>query len=367
MAQKIKKLSKKFIALTCMFALVFSHSVVTNTSDAAISSAKDQLSDSRPNTDSSHTITFTASDTVAGNDTNNLTLTFEADFQDVATIAVGDITWTDDAGGKTIAANCSGSEDIGYSVSGNVMTFLICSDYDTAAGIVANSVIVITIDGAVNDIKNPAAAATCGTGDDSNICSIDVASTPAGNTGTIQVAILAGVAVSATVDTYMTFTASDYDIGFGSWSGGSTVTHYATSDNSTATSAPGAGDPLALTFVSSNSGGSITVKSINSNSTAGLYSSGASSEIEAIAGGAFGVADDAEGFGIYGSSATMTMHDDFDNDSTDGQLTTSNKTFADASTVGSNTVEVDMKAAIAASTPAGSYSTTIVFVATSTY
>lgn len=99
---------------------------------------------------------------------------------------------------------------------------------------------------------------------------------------------------------------------------------------------------------------------------AGLYSSG-SAEIEAIAGGAYGVAAAAEGFGIYGSSSTMTMHDDFDNDNSDGQLTTTNKTFASGSAAGANTVEVDMKAAIASNTPPGAYSTTLVFVATPTY
>ncbi len=375
--KKIKKLSRKFVAFICMITLIVSFSVITKTDAAALSSISDTLTDSRFNTVSNHTVAFT-NDTIIPT-SGTIAVAFEADFTTTG-LVVADLDLEVGGVDLSLAADCSATEEAGAVVSGNTVTFTVCSDYNTNNGIAATSAITVKVgsnatagSAGTMRIQNPATA-VCGSGNNSYVCSITI-TTSASGSATAQVAILTGVTVNATVDAYMTFVysesgADDYTVGFGSWSGGSTAIRYATSDAAgTETPTPGNEDPFRLVLTSNTANASITVKGINSNGTAGLYSSGASAEIEAIVGGAFGVTAAAEGFGVYGSStgATMVMHDDFDNDSTDGQLLTTNKTFATGSDLGANTIEVDMKAAIASNTPAGSYTTTLVFVATPVY
>ncbi len=366
MAQKIKKMSKKFIAFVCMITLVFSYSVITTETDAAaVTSSKDTLSDSRPSTVSNHTITFTTPSGATAGDT--ITVTFDTAF-DTSSIVFGDIDLTDDGGDLTLAGDCSTATDISAVMASDVLTFTLCG---SAAAIDAGSILEIEIGtnatSGTNQIANPALLGCSG---GSSVCDVSVAGT-FGDTGTVQVVLIDGIAVSATVDEYLTFTSNDYVVGFGSWSAGSTVERWATSDAAGATSEPvGVTDPFQLS-VSSNGGGgvSITVKSIGDGSSAGLYKSTATTKlIPALASSA--VAADTEGYGVSASAASgLTIDEGFDDDTTsDLAVSATNQVFATAAgAVSGGTVDCELNAAIAATTPTGSYADTLVFVCTPTF
>ena len=354
MAQKIKKMSKKFIAFVCMFTLVFSYSVVgVNESDAALASVSDTLTDSRFNTASNHTVVFTvkAGELTA---TDTIVVDFEADF-DTASMVFADIT-VNDGGAMTLDDGACSSNELGVTGEGtDTVTFTLC----TGTTIADESVMTITFANA--HITNPATA-VCGTGNDSYICDIDI--TTSDESGKAQVAIVDGVTVSATVNEALTFVISDTAVGFGGINSG--TLRYANSGATGATSAPGAGDPFSLTFTSNVAGASITVKSVNGDSTAGLYSS---SETETLtARSATTMSGSTSGFAVYGTSSDMTMDAGFNGASGNLAVTTGNLSFATASSVGANVVEVDLIASAAVGAGAASdYATTLIFVATPVY
>ena len=364
MPEKVKKISKKIIAFVCTFTLIFSFLVMIRNADATLASVKDALSDSRFNTGSNHVVTFTvkAGDLTAS---DTIVVDFEADF-DTTSMVFADISVTDDATPLDLDDGACVDDDIGITNEGtDSVTFTLCS----GTTIADESVIVITFGNA--HVVNPASA-TCGSGNDSYVCDIDI--TTSDETGKAKVAIISGITVTAAVDAYLTFTSSEGDsaVGFGTWTGGNTDERFATSDGNGATSEPAsATDPAQLTVSSNGAGGvSISVKSINSNSTAGLYSTSASKEIAAdassdINGGTI------EGFAVYASAASsLTIDEGFDDDGdTDLAVSTTNQAFAAsaATPISGATVDVEMNASILGTTPAGSYSTVVAFTATPTY
>ncbi len=92
---------------------------------ASVANFSDTLSDSAPSALSDHTITFEANSGVANSET--ITVTFPAGF----TIGSVDVTDIDLSGGTfgafTLAADCTGGEDVGASFSGQVLTLEFCS------------------------------------------------------------------------------------------------------------------------------------------------------------------------------------------------------------------------------------------------
>ncbi|MCK5475336.1 MAG: hypothetical protein KAI71_02000 [Candidatus Pacebacteria bacterium] len=368
MAQKIKKISKKFIALVCMFTLVFSYSVVNiNDSDAAAvagSGISDALSDSRPGEYANHTIQFEYNNegTLANGDTQ--TFTFTGFTQGANASAVTDFTMTVGSDGTTYGTAMTQTADYTFSNSAGlnpVYTFTWTGTGVTK--LAANPFVRIVFANVSDKLPNPGAA----------VYTITLGGTNNYATGTTRVVILSGIAVTATVDEYITFSSTEADnaVGFGSWTGGSVATRWATSDgNGTFTPAPaGVDDPTQLQ-VSSNAGDgvSITVKSINSNDSAGLYSTTAAAEIPADSSTDITTLD-VEGFAVYASASNMTIDEGFDHDTvSDLAVTTGNLLFAStAAGISGGTVDVEMNAEILATTAAGSYSTTVVFVATPSY
>lgn len=357
MAQKIKKISKKFVALICMFTLIFSASVTVNKADATLESVKDTLTDSRFGTASDHTVVFTvkAGDLTA---TDTIIVAFEEDFI-TTSMVFADIT-VNDGGALTLDDGACTDDNLGVTNIGtDTVTFTLC----TGTTITDESTVTITF--ANDHITNPATA-ICGDNNNSYICDIDI--TTSDETGTAQVAIVDGVTVSATVSEALSFVISDTAVGFGTINSG--VLRYANSGATGAASAPGAGDPFSLTYNSNVAGASITVKSVNGNATAGLYSSSTTQELEAASTAAVLAAPGADGFALYGVStgATMTIDAGFVATTGNLALTTANQLFASASDVGENVVEVDLIASAAVGTLGGNdYTATLVFVATPVY
>ena len=360
MAQKIKKLSKKFIALVSMFTLVFSYSIVNIETDAAaVISSKNVLSDSRPSTVSNHTITFTTPSGAVADDT--IVLTFDSAF-DTSLIVFGDIDLTDDAAELTLAADCTTATNISAVMAADVLTFTLCS---SAAAIAADSVLEIEIGtnatSGTNQIENPALLGCSGS---SSVCNV-VVTGGFGDTGTVQVVLIDGISVSATVDEYLTFVSDDYAVGFGTWAGGATDDRWATLDavGSDASNT----DPFQLTISSNSSGGvSVTAKSIGNGTSAGLYDSVSTNLIPAD--NAVGIADGTEGYSLYTSTNTTLTENTFADVTATGVISTANQVIATAAgAVNSGIVEVALYAAVASTTETGSYSDTLVFVCTPTY
>ncbi len=75
-----------------------------------------------------------------------------------------------------------------------------------------------------------------------------------------------------------------------------------------------------------------------------------------------------DGFAIYGAATGMTMDAGFVATTGNVAVSNTNQTFATASSLGTNTVQVDLIVASDAASPAQSdYATTLIFVATPTY
>ncbi len=343
-----------------MITLVFSFSVTVNKADATLASVSDTLSDSRFNTASNHVISFQVK-TAALTAGDSIIVAFEDDFT-TTSMVFADISMSDGAAVTLEDTTCTINNDTvrvtNYGT--DTVTFTLCA----TTTIADEAIVTITFGNA--HITNPATA-TCGTGNNSYVCDINI--TTSDETGRAQVAILTGVSVSATVGEVIAFTISDNSVGFGEIIPG--TARYADSDETGEATAPAANnDPLLLTLTSNTSGATISIKSVNGASTAGLYSSSTTQTLTAAASTTVSGAPAANGFGVYGADvAGITLDEGFDHDSTsDLAVTTSNLPFAASSTGGDDTVEVEMVAAAAiTTTSAADFATTVVFTATPVY
>jgi hypothetical protein len=164
---------------------------------ANVTSFSDTLSDSAPGAVSDHTIQFTSPSGV----TNGSTITL--DFSD-GPFVVGAVDDTDidvaTTADFTLAPDCTGSEDVGASFSGEVLTIELCSG--DGAVIAPNGTTTIEI--GLN--------ATFDTAGDEQLTNPAVGSyqipliAGASDSGETRVAIVNTVLVSASVDTVFTFT-----------------------------------------------------------------------------------------------------------------------------------------------------------------
>jgi hypothetical protein len=197
----------------------------------------------------------------------------------------------------------------------------------------------------------------------------DCCATTTVDTGVVAFAIVSGVTVSATVAESLSFTISDTAIGFGTI--GTSNIRYATADETGQdTTEPGNGQPSVLTLsTNATHGATITIHDVgNGTDTAGLYSSGAGHTIAATAPNA--VAGGTESYAPYGKNAAsgLTIATGFQSNGTTA-VTRSPQTFITASgpLSSNNTADLAAKAGISGSTPAGSYSDTLILIATPTY
>lgn len=166
---------------------------------ANVTSLSNTLSDSAPNASSTHTITFVTPTGVANGET--ITVSFADGPFVIGAVDFTDIDVQDDTTDLTVAADCTGSEQIGASFTGTLLTLEFCATGGASIG--ANGTTTIEI----------GTNATFGTAGDRDIVnpgtirSYEINIT-AGNTdiGETRVAIIASVTVSASVDTTFSFT-----------------------------------------------------------------------------------------------------------------------------------------------------------------
>ena len=367
MAQKIKKISKKLIALVCMFTLVFSASVTMDKSNAAaLTILKDTLSDSRASESYvKHTVTFRVTGAVPVS--GKIVLDFPTGFNTTG-INAADMTLNSDntatpttayslIDGAADAANCNVANT---DADGGVITITLCSTGSGTCNMIIDDYVLITIgdglEGSLVDIPNPVAGAYNIDIDTQDAVSAEI------DTGSVSVAVItSGVAVSATIDSYIDFSSTDYDVGFGSWSA-STAKRWATSNPLTGATSEGVAPFVLEVSTNATGGASISVRSLNAalNSTSDSIT----------AAGATAIAGGAEGYGLYFSAETGTLdRGDAWDDTATGVLTTDAQVVAvsTANVLSSATIDGQLVAAIADTTEAGSYSDTLIFVATATY
>ena len=377
MAKEIKKYSKIALIFSLWILMVGMYTIIPIVHGAYCSKEKDVLTDSRPSTVSDHEIYF-VTPTGVGTSTDTIIISFDGsnDGFDLSSIVLADIDlavdddnncdggWTQ----KTLADTATSSVwGVSVSTSTDQITFTPPTNATTGE-IAADRCVQIEIGtnaGGSNQITNPAAGGCEGA---SSVCDIDI-SGAFGDTGKTKVAIIAGIAVSATVSETLTFTATDSAIGFGTLD--ASEVRYATANEQGATSTPAAGQPTQLSLTTNASGGAtITIKDVgNGTDAAGLYKSTATVKlIPAVASSL--VSTSTEEYGVYGKDASsLTIHEGFDDDTvSDVAISRTPQTFATAAVaVSGGTVDVSMKACIAGTTPAGSYADTVIVIATPTY
>ncbi|MFC1780075.1 hypothetical protein ACFLY9_00050 [Patescibacteria group bacterium] len=127
---------------------------------AALTSISDTLEDSRPSTAANHTITFVTPTGVALGET--ITITFPAGFGGVSSITHEDVDLHDGTNDHTDATDCTGSEEMGVSASGQVITLEICAG--DGGNLAASTTVTIeigdhSVESGTNQITNHATAA----------------------------------------------------------------------------------------------------------------------------------------------------------------------------------------------------------------
>jgi len=192
------------------------------------------------------------------------------------------------------------------------------------------------------------------------------------DSGVVAFAILqGGVTVSAAVRESLSVSISDYAIGFGDLDVSNV--RYATADELGSNSEPGNDLPTYIQ-VSTNAGLGmvITIKDIGDGAGgAGLYSSDAAKLIAAVGATPSVPGAGTEGYAVYGKDAGtgITIDEGFDNDAS-GALAIDDvmQIFASSSAaLDAKNVDISAKAAISGTTPAGTYSDTLILVATPNY
>jgi len=164
---------------------------------ANVTSFSDTLSDSAPSVAANHTITFVTPSGIANGQSIILNIA-DGPFG-FGGIGFDDVDVQDDATDLSVAANCSGSEEVGFATSTNTITLTLCSGDGAAIGLLGTTTIQIGTNATFgttgnNRLTNP----TVGTRE------ITVAA--GSDTGSTRVTIIAPVIVTAAVDTSFTFT-----------------------------------------------------------------------------------------------------------------------------------------------------------------
>ena len=183
---------------------------------ANVTTLTNTLSDSGPGNESDHTIEFVTPTGVVNGET------ITVDFTD-GPFVVGSVDFTDidvqaTSTDLTVAADCTGSDQVGAAFSGTILTITFCAGdgASLAAGASTTIEIGLNADGGDEQLVNPVA----------DVNSYQIPVTAGVDTGETRVMILDQVTVSATVDTIFTFTVNAVasGVGIGSDTTGTTTT-----------------------------------------------------------------------------------------------------------------------------------------------
>jgi hypothetical protein len=331
---------------------------------ATLSTARDYLSTLQENqtTGVTHEINFTTATNISGGaGLNKIILVFpDADDGNWCSTAGTDLTVTTTSL-KDSATVLPGTSKTARCVKGSGL-----SNYDTLTiegvdNLTAGTLYGVRVaDGSTGKLGTPDNTTTGIITVKANNGSSDV------DTGYIAVDILSTnqITISGQVNPTLSFSITDTAIGFGTVT--SAAIKHATADEQGAASEPASGNPTQLS-VSTNAddGAVIEIRDTNSNSTSGMYSAGTGTTLTSVA--STGVGAGTEEFGVYGKNASsLTIAEGFDNDSNaDSAITTTFQTLASSTApVSSATVDVAALAAVAATTPAGTFADTLYVVAT---
>lgn len=351
---RIQTGGRQALVLTLITALIASWFLGSTSAEAAsITSASDTMSSLAVNATSTHAIRFTAP-TGASDNTDTIIITFPSDF-DFTGKSISSVSFTHGASTgleatETLAAAPSAS-DWGAVFSGTenrVLTLTAPSDGEGTALVAPNDRIIISYTAASS--TNPSSPG-----------SYAIAISGAfGDSGDITVNILSSdqVSIAATVPQSLTFTISDNSVGFGALTASNA--RYATGDAAGSTT-----EAEAHTLVvGTNASSGYTVTASGTTLTSGgntISAIGASNSASSVGTEQFGLRIQASG----GNGAVVVPYSAsgfaFDSGSFPDQVATS--TSASANT----TYSVRYLANIGASTEAGSYSSTLTYVATANF
>lgn len=191
----LAKLSILALTATSLFAFAPVHA-------AMVTSASNTLTRHKISETTDMTIDFTIGSPIEGASSDTLILTFSTNV-DISSVVIGDVDINDDAADTTLAADCSGSEDMSWVKASQVMTFTACTNdiTDFAGGSVVSIEIGTVASGGSNGVVNHSSAETSSVAISGNF----------GDTGSIVWPVIDDdqVTVTATVAATMTFDLDD--------------------------------------------------------------------------------------------------------------------------------------------------------------
>jgi hypothetical protein len=188
------------IVTLVLFPLTFG---VHTVKASALTPIKDVISDSRPSEPANHTISFTTPTGIPA-DGSTIQITFPSGFT-VPSIGPNDVDLAYSGDDHTDAADCSGSEEMSVSTSGQIVTLEICSGKGGAIALGGSVVIEIgdhTSESGTNQVTNHGTA---------NVYDIDIGGSM-DDSGTAQIVIVDTLTARVTVDQTMSFTIGTVDL-----------------------------------------------------------------------------------------------------------------------------------------------------------
>ncbi len=352
-----------FSALFVAMFLVVNSGVILIAEAASVSSFKDTMSTQLPSTTATHTLSWT----LVGGDTIATGETYAIDFanSDFTLNAIGNWQTSDFAlsdGTRSnqapVAVGASPSCSAGvnnYTVTidttNNTFTITTCASW-TASG--ANAAVTFVINGTT---ASGTGTMTNGSDVDSSQVSLTQSN---GDSGLAAVAIETNsvVSVTATVAPTLTFANDDAAIGFGTLS--SSAARYANA----AASGSGSDTTAHTMTVGTNATGGYVLTYNGATLTSGLNTIDAAT-ITGDANGTPGTEQFAAAAALTGSGSVASGYSNSANDWNFVPSTTT--TLASHTGPASDSIAMHYLANIAATTPAGSYATSITYVATGTF
>jgi len=352
---RIKRTSIAFMAFLIVAALSFPAAPVDA---AALTSLSDTMSTQTASTAADHDIQFTTPTGVSADD-STITVTFPAGFV-LTSVTEDDVDVEDDTSDLTTAADCTGAEDAGVVISGQVITITICNG--DGGAIAASSVINVKVGTNAtgsgtgsNQITNATAATY----------TIDIGGTMS-DSGALSVPVISDdtVAVSATVDPTISFSISDVSIGFGTLD--SAAARWATGDLNGSGTDSAAAHTMAISTNATN-GYAVTYNGSTLTSGADTIT------VASISNDANGT-QGSEEFGMgFSTSGDATIAAAYDHNATPASrdwafvADTTTTIVSEIVPTATETISAFYLANISGNTEAGSYSTSITFIATATF
>ncbi len=324
---------------------------------AALTALSNTMSTLKVSTAANHDIQFTTPTGVAASAT--IILTFQSDFAAHANLDFSDIDVLDDTVNVTLAGSVSGATWAAVRTSGTVITLT-----NGSGAVGAGSVVRIKIGTnasnqsvGVRQITNPTSTGTK---------TITMSGT-FNDAGTISVQIITddAVAVTSTVDQTLTFSISDVAIGFGtlSVSTGRWATADATGGNA-ATSLPTEAHTMTVA-TNGSTGYTITYNG------ATLTSGSNTIDVATISGDSDGTPGTAQfAIGFSKSPVSTTIASGYlraTNSDLKFVASTATTVVSETVAAATQTISASYLANISNVTPAGSYSTSIIYIATANF